>query len=396
MFDYYKRAMELEGQIIADRRYLHQIPELGDDLPQTSAYVFRRLTEMGYAPQRCSGSGVIAVVGTGKAPVFLLRADMDALPMPEESGLPFASPYEDRAHTCGHDAHTAMLLTAAQMLKENEPNLQGTVKLMFEPGEETLYGALNMLADGLLDAPTPTAGMAIHVDATMPLGRIMPGRGPAFASNNFFDICITGKGSHAARPADSIDPVNIAAHVQVAIQSLISREALPTETNVLSITAIHSEGDSYNIIPGKVAIKGTLRTYQPEQQALLKRRLCEVVSGVAGAFGAQGEVRFLGADTPALLCDPSLSDLLVEAAEKTLGAGSIYPEPFLKMGSEDFANLLPHMPLGYFFIGAGMDENTPYPYGQHHPKLVIQESIFSKGSALMAGAATEWLSGVPH
>lgn len=391
MYNYLVRAKELEGQILADRRHLHQIPELGDHLPQTSAYVIKRLTEMGYAPTRCAESGVVATVGRGE-PVFLLRADMDALPMPEESGLPFASPHADKAHTCGHDTHVAMLLTAAQMLKENEATLKGTVKLMFEPGEETLYGALNMIADGVLKNPAPRAAMAIHVDATMPKGRLMAGKGNAFASNDFFDIAIQGKGSHAARPADAVDPINVAAHIQVALQSLISREALPTETNVISITAIHTAGESYNVIPETVAMKGTLRTYNQGQRDLLKRRLVELTTGVAAAFGATAGLTFLGEGTPALVCDLALADQLIRGAEKTLGAGSVYPHPFLKVGSEDIANLSLHIPVGYFFLGAGLDENTPYPFGQHHPKVVINEEVLPTGAALLAGAASEWLA----
>ncbi len=390
MYDYLTRARELAQQIVDDRRHLHQIPELGEHLPKTSAYVIQRLSQMGYEPKVCAQSGVVATVGRGE-PVFLLRADMDALPMPEESGLPFASADPGRAHTCGHDAHTAMLLTAAQMLKENEENLAGTVKLMFQPGEETLYGALNMIADGVLENPAPRAAMAIHVDATMPKGRLMVGKGNAFASNDFFDIHIQGKGSHAARPADAVDPVNVAAHIQVAIQSLISREALPTETNVISVTAIHSAGESYNVIPEVVEMKGTLRTYHEGQRALLKGRLTDLVTGMAAAFGAKGEVKFLGEGTPALVCEPDLAECLVVGAESALGQGSVYPQPFLKVGSEDIANLARHIPVGYFFLGAGTDEDTPYPFGQHHPRLVINEDIFPTGAALLAGAATHWL-----
>ena len=245
MYDYLKRAKELEEDILKDRRHIHRNPEVGDELPETCKYVTERLKQMGYEPRRCARYGVLAEAGQGEK-LFLLRADMDALPMAEESGLPFASSYPDRAHTCGHDTHVAMLLGAARMLKENEAELKGRVRLMFQPNEEGLFGAVDMIADHALD--DVDAAMALHIDATMPLGYLTRGRGCAFASNDFFDIVITGKGGHAARPADAVDPINVMSYIQMGIQTLISREATPTETNVISITdgQIFLETDLFN------------------------------------------------------------------------------------------------------------------------------------------------------
>lgn len=388
MYDFLKRAKELEDEIIKDRRYLHQHPEVGDELPETYHYIKKRLEEMGYEPRRCAKYGILAEAGRpGKT--FLLRADMDALPMGEESGLSFASPYGDRAHTCGHDTHMAMLLGAAKLLKENESSLKGTVRVMFQPNEEGLFGALDMIKDGALEGAD--AAMAVHIDATMPLGYLTRGCGYAFASNDFFDIIIKGKGGHAARPADTVDPINIMAYIQSGIQSLISREATPFETNVISITSVEAGGTAYNIIPDHGIMRGTLRTYEEGQRTLLKKRLKELVETIASAFRAKGEVCFLGEGIPALYCDEIMSEKLKRFGNELLGEGAVAVEPFKKVGSEDFAYVCRRLPAGYFFLGAGPDENHTWPYGQHNPKVVHNESVLYKGAALEAWCACRWL-----
>lgn len=388
MYDYLKRAKELEEDILMDRRHIHKNPEVGDELPETYAYVTKRLKEMGYEPRRCAKYGILAEVGQGEK-MIILRADMDALPMAEESGLPFASPYPNRAHTCGHDTHVAMLLGAARMLKENEAALKGRVRLMFQPNEEGLFGAVDMIADHALDGAD--AAMALHIDATMPLGYLTRGRGYAFASNDFFDIVITGKGGHGARPADAIDPIHVMAYIQMGIQSLISREAAPAETNVISITSVEAGSGAYNIIPDKAVMRGTLRTYNADQRTLLKKRLEEMVRTVAAAFRAQAEVRYLSEGIPALHCNVKMADKLKQYANELLGENYVAEEPFKKVGSEDFAHVCERMPGGYFFLGAGPDEHTVWPYGQHNPKVLHNETVFYKGAAVEAQCATRWL-----
>ncbi|MBP2025914.1 M20 metallopeptidase family protein [Peptoniphilus stercorisuis] len=388
MYDYLKRAKEIEKDIIKDRRHIHQNPEVGDELPETYNYVTSRLKEMGYKPEKCAKYGVVATVGnSGKT--FMIRADMDALPMEEDSGLPFASVYKDKAHTCGHDTHIAMLLGAAKLLKENERNLKGTVKLMFQPNEEGLNGAIDMIDDGVLNGVD--RALALHIDATMPLGYLTVGRGHSFASNDFFDIEIIGKGGHAARPADAIDPINIMSHIQLAIQSLISREATPTETNVISITSVKAGEGAYNIIPDKAIMKGTLRTYNEEQRALLKVRLKEISEQIASVFKANAKITYHGDGIPALHCNEILSEELENYANELLGEGYVAEKPFKKVGSEDFAYICQRIPSGYFFLGAGPDEKSVWPYGQHNPKVVHNESAFCMGAAVYAQCASRWL-----
>ncbi|MCI8518275.1 MAG: amidohydrolase [Hungatella sp.] len=388
MYDYLKRAKELEEDILRDRRHIHRNPEVGDELPETYGYVTERLKEMGYEPRRCARYGILAEVGAGEK-TFLLRADMDALPMPEESGLAFSSPYPDRAHTCGHDTHVAMLLGAAKLLKENEAALKGRVRLMFQPNEEGLFGAADMIRDNGLEGVD--GAMALHIDATMPLGYLTGDRGYAFASNDFFDIVITGRGGHGARPADAVDPINVMAYVQLGIQSLISREADPAQTNVISITSVEAGGTAYNIIPDKAVMRGTLRTYDEGQRSLLRKRLEELVRTTAAAFRARGEVNYLGDGIPALFCDEKLSDRLRRYADELLGEGYVAAEPFKKVGSEDFAHVCRQVPGGYFFLGAGPDELRGWPYGQHNPRVLHNESVLYKGAAVEAQCAARWL-----
>ena len=388
MYDYLKRAKELEEDILKDRRHIHRNPEVGDELPETYEYVTERLKQMGYEPRRCARYGILAEAGQGEK-MFLLRADMDALPMAEESGLPFASPYPDRAHTCGHDTHVAMLLGAAKMLKENESELKGRVRLMFQPNEEGLFGAVDMIADHALDGVD--AAMALHIDATMPLGYLTRGQSCAFASNDFFDIVITGKGGHAARPADAVDPINVMSYIQMGIQTLISREGTPTETNVISITSVEAGGGAYNIIPDTAVMRGTLRTYNEKQRCLLKKRLEEMVKATAAAFRAQAEVRYLSDGIPALRCNIAMSEQLKQYANELLGENYVAEEPFQKVGSEDFAHVCERIPGGYFFLGAGPDEHSVWPYGQHNPRVPHNESVLYKGAAVEAQCAARWL-----
>ena len=222
--DYYKRALELNDETVKNRRYFHTNAETGLHMPMACAYVMDKLTKYGLTPSRC-GEGVTATVGNG-GKVLLLRADMDALPMPEESGLPFACPTGKEAHACGHDFHAAMLLTAAKMLKENEAELKGTVKFMFQPAEETFEGSKNMIEHGILENPKVDAALAYHVSpGQMPVGIYMyNSTGTMMYSVDGFHIEIKGKGSHGAYPQNSIDPINIAAHVYLALQSIIARE----------------------------------------------------------------------------------------------------------------------------------------------------------------------------
>ena len=278
--NYYERALELKDETIANRRHIHKNAETGLDLPKTKAYVMEKLTEYGLEPKDC-GYGVTATLGKG-GKVLLLRADMDALPMPEESGEEFACPTGKEAHTCGHDFHAAMLLTAAKMLKEKEDTLEGTIKFMFQPAEETFEGSKNMIENGILENPPVDAALAYHVSpGKMPIGLFMYNdKDTMMYSVDGFKITIHGKGSHGAYPHVGVDPINIGVHIHLALQELIARESDPTHSCVLTIGQF-AGGTAANIIPETVVLQGTIRTNKPEARELLVRRMKEVAEKTA-------------------------------------------------------------------------------------------------------------------
>ena len=269
-----ERAMELKEELTANRRWLHQHPELDLETKETTAFVTEKLREMGCNPVPVSPNGVLVTLGPSTGKTFLLRADMDALPIQEESGLPFASSTDGKAHCCGHDLHTAMLLGAAKLLKERESELTGTVKLLFQPGEENMKGAKAMIRQGILESPHVDAAMAIHVNSVVPTGKLLVFTGPACASSDLFTIKIKGRGGHGSTPNKTIDPLNVAAHILISLQELQARELKAGETGVLTIGSIQG-GDTFNVIPSEAVMKGTIRTYSSEVQELLIRRMKE-------------------------------------------------------------------------------------------------------------------------
>lgn len=368
---------------------MHQHPETGCDIPVTKAYVEKRLTDMGYETVHV-GPGLVAAAGQG-SPVILLRADMDALLMTEESGLPYASLNEGKAHCCGHDNHTAMLLGAARMLKENEDSLRGTVKFMFQPGEESGDGAMAMLAAGVLEHPAPDAAMALHVDAALALGRFNYSKGPAFCSNDLFEIEVLGKEGHGARPHQAVDAINASAHMITGLQSLIARESTPVQTCVLTICSIESDTRISNVFPRKVTMTGSLRTDNQEQRTLLVRRLKEIVKDIADAFQCSGRVNF-GIGQEPLIVDDQLESELCGYLEEALGSQArVVGPPVMKMGSEDFACISAKIPTAYLFIGGGPDRENGYFCSQHNSKVRYNEELLPLGAAGYACCAARWL-----
>ena len=390
--DYLKRAEELKEEIVRDRRYLHQHPELGCDLPVTSAYVEKRLKEIGLEVSHCGKYGLTALVGGKKqGKVLLLRADMDALGMTEESGLDYASLNPGKAHCCGHDNHTAMLLGAARLLKETEDELCGTVKLMFQPGEECGTGCLEMLAAGVLEQPKPDAAMGMHVDAMLPLGTFGYGMDAVFSSNDVFEITVKGVSCHGARPHQGKDPINAAAHIVTALETLIAREADPSQVCILTVGSIESSTKAFNIIPDSVTMKGSIRTYSEYEQKMLVRRTEETVEYISRAFGCEGIVSWATPMVP-LLVDNTLESEMLSYLKAVLGdQARVCEQPVRKLGSEDFANLTGRVPSAFFFIGAGPDREHGGAYSQHNARVVFNEDMLPLGSAAFAGCAAMWL-----
>ena len=390
--NYYHRALELQDETIAHRRYLHANAEVGLELPKACAYVMQTLKNAGLNPSPC-GHGVTATVGSGDK-CILLRADMDALPMPEESGLPFACPTGTEAHACGHDLHAAMLLTAAKMLKEQEANLNGTVKFMFQPAEETFEGARDMLEHGILENPPVDAALALHVTTgKMPMGLYMYNHtGTMMASVDGFKITVRGKGSHGAYPHLSIDPIHIAVQIYLALEGLIAREANPEKMCVLTIGSFQA-GAAPNIIPETAVLQGTLRTNDPEQRALLVRRFREMATKTAEAYGGSAEIETLSA-VPPLICNPKFTQSMAGYIG-TLGIPNATPYPGITASaSEDFATIAEKVPSAFIHLSAGfLDDRGTYP--AHNPKVQFNEDVLPTGAAIYAHCATQWLKDTP-
>lgn len=386
--NYYERALELKNETIKNRRYFHTNAEVGLDMPKTRAYVMHKLAEYGLEPEEC-GYGVTATVGNG-GKVILLRADMDALPMPEESGEEFACPTGKEAHACGHDFHAAMLLTAAKMLKENETELEGTVKFMFQPAEETFEGSKNMIENGILENPSVDAALAYHVSpGKMPVGIYMYNNtGTMMFSVDGFKISITGKGSHGAYPHTSIDPINIAVHVYLASEALIAREADPTKACVLTIGKF-TAGTAGNIIPNSAVLEGTIRTNDKTNRELLVRRIKEVAFKTAEVYGGTAEVEMIS-EVPPLICDPKLTEEIV-GYMKEMNIPGIKPYPGITASaSEDFASIAERVPSTFLYLSAGyQDERGKSP--AHTPKVRFNEDVCPIGTSCLAHCATEWL-----
>ena len=392
-------AEALQPQLQKWRRTIHRNPEIGFDLPKTRALVKQALTEMGYQPQDCGKAGILALAG-GKRPgkTILLRGDMDALPIFEESGEVFASEVPGRMHGCGHDMHTAMMLGAARLLKAHEDELEGTVKLEFQPAEEIFQGSPDMLAHGLLEAPHVDAAVMFHVLGGMPLplGEVLvPGGGITMASCEQYHIVVHGKGGHGSMPENCIDPITAAAHIHIALQEINARELSQNDFGVLT-TGRFAAGAASNVIPDTAEMWGTIRTTDPENQsgALIKQRMTEIAQGVAAAFRCTAEVTFSDF-CPCMVVDETLSKDAFGYLSEMLGQGVMDMTALTGGkpggGSEDFAFVSHEVPTVSLFLACGGPAQG-CRYSQHHPKVRFDDSVLYKGSAAYGYVAMRWLA----
>lgn len=382
-------------RVRADRRYLHAHAETGFDLHDTFAYVWQQLTDMGLAPRRCGKCGIIADVGAGEEGV-LLRADMDALPIREEADEPFASK-NGCMHACGHDLHTAMLLEAARLLKARENELKGRVRLMFQPAEEVLLGAADMLENGLLDGLHIRGAFMIHVltDVELPAGTvIVSAPGVSAPAAGMFEIRIQGRGCHGAMPHTGVDPICIAAHTVLNLQQIQTRELSVTQPCALTIGMLQA-GDTANVIPDSALLQGSLRTFDDETHQQLIRRVEEIACGTAKLFGGSVQMRLLGG-APTLINDDGLSASAFDALREMLGADRVLLSSDLggdakkSSGSEDFANVSHAAPSLMVALAAG-EPAKGYADPAHHPKTRFDESVLPVGAAVYATMALQAL-----
>ena len=372
------------------------------NLPESAAYIEKRLGEMGIESHRCGvmydsvrkkyvdmgfpdmaeSTGVVATIGSG-SPCILLRADFDALPMEEINDLPFCSK-RPASHMCGHDTHAAMLLGAAKLLKDHESELKGTVKLMFQPGEEMGYGAKTMLDDGLLENPKVDAAFAIHTFPTTETGKVTYCTGIASVSLDTFSLTIQGKGGHTSTPHLSIDSLMIANQVYTAVNLLMTREVDPKATATLSVGVMKS-GTASNILPDTALMQLGVRTYNSEARAHILERLPQLIDHYVSAW--QGKYDLVTFNCPCMYTDDTLSHELLPAIAEIVGKENIQngvPLP----GTEDFSYVAEEVPCMYVCLGAG----GPDQYPHHNPRMVLDESVFFKGTAIYANCAIEWLN----
>lgn len=343
-------AEALRETMISDRRTLHAAPEAGADLPRTREYVAGRLREMGYEPKELAGGITAEITGSDTGTCVLLRADMDALCVTEQTDLPFRS-QNGCMHACGHDMHTAMLLGAAKLLRGYQSKLNGTVKLVFQPNEEGFTGAKAMLAAGVLREPAPQAGFALHVHSGTPSGLVLCGEGTFMAGCTLFRVTVHGTGCHGAMPETGVDPIHIAANIYLALEELVAREVAAKQPAVVTVGRF-TGGDAPNIIPSSAILEGTIRTFDRELSACLLRRIGELAQGIAAAYRGTAEVCEL-ASAPPLKNDDSALDLSTACAKELFGDASVYRLRDGGMGSEDFASYTYELPCAYLLLGAG-------------------------------------------
>ena len=384
-----EQAEALSGELVRWRRHIHENPEVGADLPDTCAYVTEELKKMGYEPYPVGGGVVAMLDGDPNGKVILLRGDMDALPMEEQSGEAFSSKRPGRMHACGHDTHTAMLLGAAKLLMDNKDKVKGRVKFMFQPGEEGYKGALHMVEAGLLENPHVDTALGMHSQSASdyPTGTIMHTTGPSAASADGFKVIVHGKGAHGARPEDGIDPVNILAHILIALQTINSRERNQQEPLILTIGQIIA-GDACNIIPERGYFTGTIRTFNQQVREHAKRRFIEIVNGMCATFGGHADIEWTTEMAPTIN-DPAVTPELLGYIRALVGEENMAEVP-ASMGSEDFSEVLLNVPGSYLNLSFGSKEEG-YLFGGHHPKIRHNEDALPIGSAIYAQVAIEWL-----
>ncbi len=387
-----EEAKELAGQVIDWRRDLHKIPELGFELHQTSAYIRQQLDRIGIRFQRAAQTGIVALIEGGTdGPTLALRADMDALPIKEETGLSYASS-NGNMHACGHDAHAAMLIAAAEILHKHRHKLKGQVKLLFQPGEEGYGGAEAMIKDGCLENPAVDAIYGLHVGQIFPevgLGQVGVCPGPIMAAATKFRVVVKGQGTHGALPHQGVDSIVIAAEMILALQKIVSRETDPLNPKVLTVGKI-AGGEAINIVTPRVEFSGDFRTLRVEDREFVTRRLKEICTATATAARAEAEVEVFGGYPPTIN-DPCFAAKVADAAVSVIGRKNLINITRPNMGTEDMSYYLKKVPGAYFALGTGNPaEGITYPH--HNPKFNVDENVLWIGPALFARLAFDYLA----
>ena len=395
-----KEAQALQSTIVKWRRELHQIPEIGVNTPLSEAFICAELDKLGIPYKNGIGEhGVVALI-EGKKPgkVFALRADFDGLAIKEETGLPFAS-VNGCMHACGHDAHAAMLLGAAKLIKDNIDMLEGSVKLIFQPGEEGCPdgpgGAKRMLDDGAFENPKPDAMAGLHIGSLwkqegMQLGDVMVHYSGIMACMDRFSITVKGKGAHGAQPQNSVDPIAVAANIINGIQTIVSREIDPLEAGIISICQIHA-GSAFNIIPSDCFIEGTVRALTKKMREYLAKRIVDVARSVAKGMRAVIEFNYNWDGPAPVVNNAEVTKELHDVAATLFGADRVKELERPSMGGEDIAFFLERVPGTFFFLNSSNPAKKT-DVAHHNPKFDVDEDVLWIGTAALAGLALHWLS----
>ena len=379
------RNSTLANRLVALRREVHQYPELGYKEERTAKLVTKQLRDLGLKPRRMAGTGVSADIDSGRpGPRLMLRADMDALPMHEKTGYSFASKNDGVMHACGHDLHVAILLGATQLLRENKLE-RGSVRLCFQPAEEGLNGATVMIDDGVLQGVD--AAFGFHVWQRLPVGKIAALDGPAMAAVDELRITIEGKGAHAAAPQDGVDPIVVAAHLVTALQTIVSRNTDPLDTAVVTIGKIEG-GTAFNIIPDRVTMIGTVRSFRKPVQKQIRQKMQALVKSVCAGFGARGTLEYVHSN-PATVNTPKMSSFFRQQAKATLGTQAVI-DCAPTMGGEDFAFYGEKVPSCYAFLGSAPLKGEIHQH--HHPQFNPDEGVLELGARLVHDVARSWLA----
>jgi amidohydrolase len=390
MPDFLSEAQDLFNYTRNLRRDFHTHPELGFQEFRTAGIVAKELTSLGLDVRTgVGGTGVVSLIeGEKPGPVILVRADMDALPITEETDAPYASQNRGIMHACGHDGHTAILLTVARILLAHRSEFSGSVKLVFQPAEEGMGGAEKMIEAGILENPKVDYALALHVWNEKPLGWIGISNGPSMAGGDIFKIKVFGKGGHGAVPHFAIDPILAASQIVVALQSIVARNIPPLKSAVVSVCTIHG-GETFNVIPPSIEMTGTIRTFEPEIRSQVLDHFKKIVTSVTTAMDCHVDID-LKQLTPAVINHTPTAAIVQKAARSIFPSATIETADYTTMGSEDMAFILDKIPGCFFFIGSANKEKG-LDASHHHPKFDIEEDALLFGVALMSEAIAEIL-----
>lgn len=388
MTNFLPQAQALQQEMSENRRHIHQNAETGFQLDKTRAFITEKLLSYGYSPSFLGG-GIVCTCGTGKK-TLMIRADMDALPQREDTGLEFAC-QENACHSCGHDSHVAMLLATAKLLKQQEAQLKGTVKFLFQPAEELLLGAKSMIEAGVLETPTVDAGMAFHINfgpfsgQEFPVGTLFYSEEESCASADAFEITVEGKSAHGSTPSVGVNALSVAANIVVALQQFFTLQVPADEPSVMSICKFES-GSASNIIPDRAVMQGSIRTYTRENRRFLLRQLSELTVKTAQMWGATATVNFIAGTGPTVN-NRELSEEMGGYCREVLENVKVIPPLSF---SEDFSYYGEHIPTFFAMLYAG-GPSLGHNHSLHDPRATFEESAMPYGCAAFCNCAVRWL-----